>query len=97
MRIVLAVFALLALTASASVPVISQCSGSYVFALDTGKTHTEPSDVEKGTHVAIVIEGTMTQNVKISELDVTVYLNGIKLDTINTPDTKTVTAGSDYT
>ena len=60
MKSVIAIFAIMALSVSASVPVITECAGNYTFLLDAAEAYTVPANLQKGSAVSAFVEGIMT-------------------------------------
>jgi hypothetical protein len=66
MKSAIAILSALVLSASASVPVITQCNGTYAFILNPAESYTVPSSLQKGDSVTAFAEGIMSANVVLS-------------------------------
>ena len=95
----LALMSVLAGAALAGTPSYKICDGydNAVFQLDLSNTYTQPADVEKGVTVELFVNGIMTDNVTVDDLELDVYWGGSQLQKLDNPESQTVNAGDPFT
>ena len=89
---------MIVLAAYADVPKITLCPGSdsAVYQVDLTNTKTDPSNVQKGNHITLYVNGVVTDDVQLSLLELDVYWGSTFLQNVTAKETDKVAAGNPY-